>query len=255
MIAVDTSFPPGRGYPEFANLMEDLTRPLGFEHRREVPAVARARSGVGRGSTSRSGAAPVWWRSHGPRCCGLAGAHSARLSARRRAFLGWARPMKGTIVAVLLAARGGRVGIELAYVPTCCSAPTRRSLSRRSPPRSKACSRPSLNLNGSAAPLSGRAASPVQPPDPPAWRDGHTRHGNRAGRGVNAIEQALPVLGAAAPALVARRQCIVTIARQRSTRGGSSSALTAHQRRQIPALFDRRQPALSAGGALRGGGW
>src|ERR1044071_5275277 len=38
MIAIDTSFPPGRGYPAFADLMEDLTRPLGFEHRRlDVP--------------------------------------------------------------------------------------------------------------------------------------------------------------------------------------------------------------------------
>ena len=38
MVAVDTSFPPGRGYAAFADLMEDLTRPLGFDHRRvEVP--------------------------------------------------------------------------------------------------------------------------------------------------------------------------------------------------------------------------
>jgi hypothetical protein len=34
MVAVDTSFPPGRGYATFADLMEELTRPLGFDHRR-----------------------------------------------------------------------------------------------------------------------------------------------------------------------------------------------------------------------------
>ena len=30
MVAVDTSFPPGAGYRVFADLMEELVRPLGF---------------------------------------------------------------------------------------------------------------------------------------------------------------------------------------------------------------------------------
>jgi succinyl-diaminopimelate desuccinylase len=38
MIALDTSFPPGRGYGNFAMLMETMTRPLEFEAERiEVP--------------------------------------------------------------------------------------------------------------------------------------------------------------------------------------------------------------------------
>ena len=34
LVGVDTAFPPGAGYAEFAALAEDLTRPLGFEARR-----------------------------------------------------------------------------------------------------------------------------------------------------------------------------------------------------------------------------
>ena len=36
MIAIDTSFPPGRGYPRFADLMEELLAPLGFDCERVV---------------------------------------------------------------------------------------------------------------------------------------------------------------------------------------------------------------------------
>src|SRR5262249_41689081 len=36
MIAIDTSFPPGRGYSRFAALMEELLAPLGFDCERVV---------------------------------------------------------------------------------------------------------------------------------------------------------------------------------------------------------------------------
>jgi succinyl-diaminopimelate desuccinylase len=34
LLAVDTSFPPGTGYEAFADLVEALTRPLGFRAER-----------------------------------------------------------------------------------------------------------------------------------------------------------------------------------------------------------------------------
>src|SRR5215217_6811838 len=129
MIAIDTSFPPGRGYPEFADLMEDLTRPLGFEHRRiEVPeGLWRVPEGPASGprinllATRPTGkpvcslyfhvdtvpAAPGWRRDP---------FHLAR-DGERLYGLGTS-DMKGTIAAVLLALRAAEgCGIELAYDP------------------------------------------------------------------------------------------------------------------------------------------
>ena len=39
MIAVDTSFPPGLGYDDFAGLMEELVAPLGFIAKKSSPNI------------------------------------------------------------------------------------------------------------------------------------------------------------------------------------------------------------------------
>ncbi len=181
--------------------------------------------------------------------------------------------MKGTIAAVLLALRAAEAcGIELAYDPMllfCTDEegglyPGVRYLAEQGMLEGHV-----LNFNGSAAPriwagcfglfnllirLRGETV--------------HAGDGNRAGRGVNAIEQALPVLGAlqALKPLVARRQSALPppphasgpLAAQLSivsAHGGTSGG-------QIPALFEivvnRRYPpeeALRGGaGRDRGGG-
>ena len=121
MIAIDTSFPPGRGYPEFATLMEDLTRPLGFEHRRmEVPeALWRVPEGPASGPRINLMAT----RRTGKPVCGLyfhvdtvPPARAGRRDPLRLAREGdgsiglGTADMKGTIAADLAgAARGGGV--------------------------------------------------------------------------------------------------------------------------------------------------
>src|ERR1044072_7789935 len=137
MIAIDTSFPPGRGYPAFADLMEDLTRPLGFAHRRiEVPeALWRGADGPAAGPPTHPPAAPRPTlgaaRRPGKPVCGLyfhvdtvpaaAGWRRApfRLAREDERLYGLGTSdMKGTIAAVLLALRAAEAcGIELAYDP------------------------------------------------------------------------------------------------------------------------------------------
>ena len=173
--------------------------------------------------------------------------------------------MKGTIAAVLLALRAAEAcGIELAYDPMllfCTDEegglyPGVRYLAEQGMLEGHI-----LNFNGSAAPriwagcfglfnllirLRGETV--------------HAGDGNRAGRGVNAIEQALPVLGAlqALKPLVARRQSALPPPPHASSPlAAQLSIVSAHGGTSGWAdpgpVRDRRQPALSAGGALRGG--
>lgn len=268
MVAIDTSFPPGRGYPAFADLMEELTRPMGFEHRRvEVPeALWHVPDGPASGArtnllaTRRTGkpvcglyfhvdtvpAAPGWRRD--PFCLAREGERLYGLGTS---------DMKGTIAAVLLALRTAEAcGIELAYdamLLFCTDEegglyPGVRYLAEQGMLEGHI-----LNFNGSAAPriwagcfglfnllirLRGETV--------------HAGDGNRTGRGVNAIEQALPVLDAlqALKPVVARRQSALPppphaggplTARLSivSAHGGTSGG-------QIPSLFEivvnRRYP-------------
>jgi succinyl-diaminopimelate desuccinylase len=268
MIAIDTSFPPGRGYPEFATLMEDLTQPLGFAHRRiEVPeALWRVPDGPASGprinllATRRTGKPVCGLYFHVDTVPAAAGwrRDPFRLAREGERLHGLGTSdMKGTIAAVLLALRAAETcGIELAYDPMllfCTDEegglyPGVRYLAEQGMLEGHI-----LNFNGSAAPriwagcfglfnllirLRGETV--------------HAGDGNRAGRGVNAIEQALPVLGAlqALKPLVACRQSALPppphasgpLAAQLSivsAHGGTSGG-------QIPALFEivvnRRYP-------------
>ncbi len=212
MIAVDTSFPPGKGYDAFADLMEILVEPLGFETERVVvpkelwyvpdgPASGRRTNLL---ATRRRGkpvcslyfhvdtvpAAPGWQQDplrlerDGDRLIGLGAAD-----------------MKGSIAAVLLALRAAiACGVELAYDPIllfCTDEegglfPGVRYLAEQGRLEGHL-----LNFNGSA--------------DARIWAGcfglfnllikvrGQTVHageGNRTGPGINAIESALPLLQA-----------------------------------------------------------
>lgn len=214
MIAIDTAFPPGRGYDDFARLMENLVAPLGFAAERvTVPETLwRVPHGPADGprtnliATRRGGrpvcglyfhvdtvpAAPGWdtdplrMERDGDRLIGLGAAD-----------------MKGCIAAVLLALRAARTcGVELAYDPMlllCTDEegglyPGIRHLAEQGRLEGHL-----LNFNGSAGAriwagcfgmfnllvrVQGKAV--------------HAGEGNRSGLGHNAIEGALPLLNALA---------------------------------------------------------
>lgn len=212
MVAIDTSLPPGGGTAEFADLMKALVSDQGFETKVidvpeslwTVPGVAFAgprRNLVARRQTGKPAcglyfhidtvpAAPGWTRK--PFELGREGSTLYGLGAA---------DMKGTIAAVLLALRAAeRCGVELAYDPVllfCTDEegglyPGVRYLAEQGE-----LPRHIVNFNGTAAPriwagsfglfnllvrLRGRTV--------------HAGEGNRTGKGVNAIEQALPLLGA-----------------------------------------------------------
>lgn len=212
LIAVDTSFPPGRGYGAFADLMAELLMPLGFDFERVTvprelwyvaggPADGERINLVARRKTGRPvcglyyhvdtvPVAPGWKRN--PLSLTVEGDNLYGLGAA---------DMKGTIAATLLALRAAKdCGVSLAYDPMlllCTDEegglyPGIRYLAEQDMLEGHI-----LNFNGSAAPriwagcfgifnlqitISGHAV--------------HVGEGNRTGAGVNAIEGALPVLNA-----------------------------------------------------------
>lgn len=219
MIAVDTSFPPGQGYGEFAGLMETMTGPLGFDSERvDVPeALWRVPNGSAAGArtnliATRGGGKPV---------CGLyfhvdtvpaaPGWHGNPLALARdgERLIGLgAADMKGSIAATLLALRAARAcTVELAYDPMllfCTDEegglyPGIRYLAEQGRLAGHI-----LNFNGSAeariwAGCFGLFNLLVRI----HGQTVHAGEGNRKGSGLNAIEGALPLLNALA-ALKAR---------------------------------------------------
>lgn len=212
MIAVDTSFPPGSGYDDFADLMQDLTRPLGLEYERIVVPEALWRVAGGPAHGPRTNL--IARRRSGKPVCGLY-FHVDTVPAAP----GWAQDpltltrmddrltglgsadMKGSIAAVLLALRSAAThGIALAYDPMlllCTDEegglyPGVRYLAEQGKLEGHI-----VNFNGSA--------------DARIWAGcfglfnllvkirGQTVHageGNRGSAGHNAIEGALPLLQA-----------------------------------------------------------
>ena len=129
MIAVDTSFPPGTGYPEFAALLETLVEPLGMHTRRVlVPeALWQVPRGPARGERTnlvaarRSGKPVLGLYFHTdtvPPAAGWTGdPFTLARDGDRLIGLG-AADMKGDIAAVLLALRAADAcGVTLAYDP------------------------------------------------------------------------------------------------------------------------------------------
>jgi succinyl-diaminopimelate desuccinylase len=219
MIALDTSFPPGQGYGDFAMLMETMTRPLGFEAERiDVPEeLWRVPNGPADGIRTNL----VATRGSGKPVCGLyfhvdtvpaapgwtTDPLAMTRDGERLSGLG-AADMKGCIAAVLLALRAAKAcNIELAYDPMllfCTDEegglyPGIRYLAEQGRLGGHI-----VNFNGSAEAriwagcfglfnllvrVRGQAV--------------HAGEGNRQGSGLNAIEGALPLLNALA-ALKAR---------------------------------------------------
>ncbi|MEO7242181.1 MAG: M20/M25/M40 family metallo-hydrolase [Variovorax sp.] len=129
LIACDTSFPPGRGYDPFADLMDAVMRPLGFATERvrvpealwQVPGGPAAGPRTNLIATRRSGKPTCGLYFHVdtvPPAAGWQG-DPLRLQRDGECLTGLgAADMKGTIAAVLLALRAAeRHGVELAYDP------------------------------------------------------------------------------------------------------------------------------------------
>jgi succinyl-diaminopimelate desuccinylase len=221
MIAIDTSFPPGEGYGAFADLMETLFAPLGFTFERvDVPE--------------------RHWRVEGSQASGP----RINLIARRRtgrpvcslyyhvdtvpAGPGWMRPpfaltregnrlygrgtadMKGTIASTLAAlAAADRAGVPLAYDPVllfCTDEegglyPGVRHLAELGLIEGHV-----LCFNGGAVPRIW--AGCFGSLDLSIRVRGRAAHSGEPGNGINAIEEALPILNALAvlkPTVEARR--------------------------------------------------
>lgn len=212
MIAIDTSFPPGLGYDDFAGLMGELAAPLGLSTERvTVPeALWQAPNGPAAGPRTNLIAS----HESGRPVCGLyfhvdtvpaaAGWETDPLRMERdgERLIGLgAADMKGCIAAILLALRAARAcGVPLSYDPMllfCTDEegglyPGIRYLAEQGRLPGHI-----LNFNGSAEAriwagcfglfnllvrVHGQAV--------------HAGEGNRKGSGLNAIEGALPLLNA-----------------------------------------------------------
>lgn len=212
MIAADTSFPPGLGYVDFADLMESFVAPLGFVservavpealwHTAHGPAAGARTNLIARRTTGRSACGIYFHVDTVPAAAGWE-TDPLRMERDGERLIGLgAADMKGCIAAVLLALRAAQAcGVELAYDPMllfCTDEegglyPGIRYLAEQSCLQGHI-----LNLNGSAEArvwagcfglfnllvrIHGRAV--------------HAGEGNRQGAGVNAIDGTLPLLNA-----------------------------------------------------------
>ena len=223
MVAIDTSFPPGRGYDAFADLIEALVSPLGFACERVVVPEALWRVAGGPASGRRTNL--VATRRSGKPVCGLyfhvdtvppapgweEDPFRLRRDGDRLVGLG-AADMKGAIAAVLLALRAASEhGVALAYDPMlllCTDEegglyPGVRHLAEQGRLEGHV-----LNFNGSAeARIWAGCFGLFNLLVTVRGETAHAGEGNRAGAGVNAIEAALPLLQglAALKPIIARR--------------------------------------------------
>ena len=210
MIAVDTRFPPGAGYADFADLMDSLVAPLGLPTTRvTVPrALWHVPGGPAEGERVNLVAGP---RATGRPALGLY-FHTDTVPDAA----GWTRPplrltregdrlhglgaadMKGCIAAVLLALRAAAAcGVALAYDPVlllCTDEegglyPGIRHLAEQGmlPPHI-------LNFNGTAAPRIWAGCFGLFNLE--VRLQGRASHASDTAGAVNAIEAALPVLQA-----------------------------------------------------------
>jgi succinyl-diaminopimelate desuccinylase len=209
MIACDTSFPPGDGYPAFAAVMRDLLAPLRFAFR-EVAVPERLWAAAGaRGErlnliAARRSGRPVcslyfhvdtvppgdgWTRP--PLACTREG---DRLYGRGAA------DMKGSIAAVLAALRAAdAAGLRLAYDPVlllCTDEEGGMYPGIRHLAEQRLIEGHLLSFNGGAAPRIW--AGCFGSFDLLIRVHGRAAHSGEPRRGVNAIEAALPVLNALA---------------------------------------------------------
>ncbi len=210
LLEVDTSFPPGGGYAAFADVLEGLFAPRGFNCRRvEVPE-ALWTTPESHGARINVIAAPAQ-RRH--KACGIY-VHTDTVPAGE----GWTRPpftltrdgdtlfgrgtadMKGTIAALIAAIdAAAEAGLALTRDPVLLACtdeegglyPGVRYLAEQ---RMLGCEE-LICLNGGAAPRIW--AGCFGSLDVAITVEGRAAHSGDPGpRGVNAVEEALPVLGA-----------------------------------------------------------
>jgi succinyl-diaminopimelate desuccinylase len=220
MLAVDTSFPPGAGYPAFVSLMESLVEPLGLHSRRvSVPeALWRVPGGPAQGervnliAERRTGRPVLGLYFHTDTVPRAAGWTRDPLALTREADrlhgLG-AADMKGSIAAALLALRAARAcDIPLAYDPMlllCTDEegglyPGVRHLAEQGFLEGHV-----LNFNGTAAPRIWAGCFGLF--NLLVRVGGRAGHAGEAGGTVNAIAAGLPVMQALCelqPAIAAR---------------------------------------------------
>lgn len=208
LVACNTCFPPGDSYADFADLLEELSAPLGGSAERvEVPQALWQAQGV-RGARVNLIRRPDLGPADAPEALVYFHTDTAPVGD------GWTRPpleltregdtlygrgtadMKGTIVAVLDAL--GRMqarGATLAFRPVlafCTDEEGGRHPGIRYLAESRPLPQVMLNLNGSAEPRIW--AGCLGSLDLIVTLEGRTAHSGEPDRGVNAVEAALPVI-------------------------------------------------------------
>ena len=209
LISVDTSFPPGAGYDAFAALLEELVAPLGFETRHVV--VPRERWDPGDGSAwgervnvvaaRRTGRPVVSLYFHVdtvPPGDGWTRPPFALTEDSGRLYGRGAADMKGAIAAAIAALRAARdADLSLAYDPVLllCTdeegglCPGIRHLAEEGLIEGHL-----LSFNGQAAPR--LYAGSFGSLDLRIELKGRAAHSGDPEGGVNAVEEALPLLAA-----------------------------------------------------------
>lgn len=260
MLEVDTSFPPGTGYGAFADLMEELTAPLGFTARRiDVPeSLWRVEGGPAHGARTnliaeRPSGRPVLGLYHHvdtvPAAAGWR-RNPLRLTREGDDLYGLgAADMKGTIAATLLALRAAKAcGVDLAYDPKlllCTDEegglyPGVRHLAEIGEVPAHV-----LNFNGTAGPRIWAGCFGLF--NLLVRLHGHTVHageGNRTGPGINAVEAGVPLMAdllRLKPAIAARTSALPPPPHAPAPLAGRLDLTAAHGGTaggQIPSLFE-----------------
>ena len=207
MVEIDTSFPPGSGYPAFADLMEALFAPLGFEFERvSVPAglcrtnpneTVLDRVNLIASRASRLPTCSIYFHVDTvPAGDGWSWPAHAVTREGDRLYGRGTTDMKGTIAATLAALRAAQAhGIRLHFAPKllfCTDEegglyPGIRFLAERGDIEGHL-----LSLNGSAAPRIW--AGCFGSVDFRVTLFGRGAHSGEPHRGINAVEEAIPVL-------------------------------------------------------------
>ncbi|MCC7048414.1 MAG: M20 family metallopeptidase [Alphaproteobacteria bacterium] len=240
LIATDTSFPPGEGYGAFADLMEKMLAPFGFGFRRVSVPKALWFAGTGSGDGERINL--IAERPHATKeICSLyyhvdtvpPGAGWTRPALEltrdgRRLYGRGTADMKGTIASTLAALRAiKRSGMALRFDPMllfCTDEEGGLYPGVRYLAEQKMLKGHLLNFNGGAAPrIWAGCFGSIDLMIRVCSRGGHS---GDPGGGVNALEEAIPLL-----------QALQVLKRQVQTRQSAMPAPPHYEGRPLTALL------------------